>query len=82
MQVYLGDECFEKPKASHPLYENFRWQAQTYTFLFAVILHYSHCKDQNCQTGTGKNKVRLAPERPAKQIVMTNISHFFSPFRK
>lgn len=28
MQVYLGDECFEKPKASHPMLENFKYRLQ------------------------------------------------------
>ena len=40
--------------------------AQTYTFLFVVILHYSHQQDQNSQADSGKDKIRLSPERPAE----------------
>ena len=51
------------------------------TFLFAM-LEYSHRKDQNGQTGACQKEVGLSPEGPAEQVVMTYISHFFSPFRK
>ena len=55
--------------------------AQTYQFRL-FILHHSESQDQQSQGAGRENPVRLAPQCPLKQILITNVIHFFSPFRK